>query len=198
MEGTDVLSRFLSLTPEQRERAIQWCLESFNRRIEALNRQREEILARTLRPFEYTPLRLDHRVQEIRLLSLLPGERGESDDVISCRISVADLSNSPRYEALSYRWGDASETRLITIEDEERGATTKFQITVNLFLAMTRLRCESERMLWVDAICIDQQNEVEKSVQVGMMRNIYEKAQRTLIWLGEESNNSRKPFRRNS
>jgi hypothetical protein len=147
----------------------------------------------TSRKFEYHDLDLSDTSREIRLLSLLPGGK---DDDICCRISHADLNNltdSSSYEALSYCWGDKLKQRLITIEAEGQ-SLSEMIITENLFLALAHLRRASdERRLWVDAICINQDDNLEKTEknkQITMMRDIYQNAKNTLIWIGETFDNS--------
>jgi hypothetical protein len=67
----------------------------------------------------------------------------------------------------------------------------QFQATSNLESALRHLRHESEtRTLWIDAICIDQQDDVEKGCQVGQMDQIYKKCSRVCIWLGGAADNS--------
>lgn len=57
-----------------------------------------------------------------------------------------------------------------------------------MFHALRRVRDHRKaRHLWVDAICINQQDDVEKTSQVAAMGNIYESAARSIVWLGQES-----------
>ncbi|KAK5626742.1 hypothetical protein RRF57_002457 [Xylaria bambusicola] len=91
-------------------------------------------------------------------------------------------------QALSYVWG--SPTDLVDIDVD--GAT--FSATRNLYLALRRLReqigrtggNDDSRTLWVDAVCIDQEDADEKRHQVQLMGDIYSQASRGLLWLGEE------------
>ncbi len=90
------------------------------------------------------------------------------------------LTEIPPYEALSYAWGNASETTLISLD----GCRT--QVTNNLHSALRHLRRKGEdRIMWIDAICIDQKNDQEKSHQVVMMKRIYETAEQVVVWLGD-------------
>jgi hypothetical protein len=58
--------------------------------------------------------------------------------------------------------------------------------TPQLIMALTRLRLVSvSRYLWIDQLCIDQDNEDEKAPQIQLMGQIYRKAQRVIVWLGE-------------
>lgn len=89
------------------------------------------------------------------------------------------------YEALSYVWGDDRKPRHIWI------GTSKLHITENLYTALLCLRNHSaDRSLWVDAICIDQTDDAEKSVQVQRMANVYSKASRVRVWLGDAADGS--------
>lgn len=64
-------------------------------------------------------------------------------------------------------------------------------VTKNLYGALNHLRNEhTERDLWVDAICINQDNIKERNYQVTLMKNIFQKSRNTVVWLGEESANS--------
>lgn len=86
------------------------------------------------------------------------------------------------YEGLSYVWGDLQEWRLIQVNG------CPFQVTLNLENAQRYLRlCSLTRVLWIDAICINQRDENEKAHQVRRMRQNYSNATRVLVWLGEAS-----------
>ena len=88
---------------------------------------------------------------------------------IVCDLNIASLEDHPRYEALSYTWGDPGITAAITVGGEE------FLATKNLFDFLHSLRSPiADRFLWVDAICIDQTSEKEKFHQIGLMAKIYE------------------------
>ncbi|KAI8721720.1 HET domain-containing protein [Fusarium sp. LHS14.1] len=120
---------------------------------------------------------LDLSNVSIALLRLLPGKPG---DEIVCDVRTVPLKSDPVYETLSYVWGDQTNTRQITCDGSPR------VITESLYLALSRLRLRDRpRTVWIDQLCIDQTNDVEKSLQVSVMRDIYRKASRGLIWLGE-------------
>lgn len=85
------------------------------------------------------------------------------------------------YEALSYVWGQSSENRTITVDGKEG-----VPVTDNLHAALRRLRRpDRQRILWVDSLCINQENIEERSWQVEMMGRIYSTAARVVIWLGD-------------
>ncbi|KAM7211348.1 Heterokaryon incompatibility protein (HET) domain containing protein [Rhypophila decipiens] len=120
---------------------------------------------------------LDRTSRDIRILSLKPGKR---TDPIVCTLSTTSLDDNPRYEALSYVWGDPSICEKIILDNQER------DVTVNLFAALRRLRYpKKERHLWVDALCINQADNDEKTHQVGLMTFIYPQAKQVLVWLGD-------------
>ncbi|OCL05684.1 hypothetical protein AOQ84DRAFT_298427, partial [Glonium stellatum] len=133
----------------------------------------------------------------LRILILLPGQWS---DPIKCELHHAYICKDrdpvepqyenpegehPMYEALSYTWGDPSVQKTIEL------CGTPFDVGANLESALRHLRTEEHpRRLWIDAICIDQHNLEERSIQVLKMTHIYRQASRVLVWLGEESDNS--------
>ena len=136
----------------------------------------------------------------IRLLKLMPGANLSED--LRCQIFHMSLQNAPQgrpsYEPLSYTWGDSEEKKVIKLAysvspgpgfPAEYGPITpkNLLVTKNLDAALRHLRLEhSPRILWVDAICINQTDEEEKGQQVQQMHAIYKGAKRVVVWLGEE------------
>ncbi|PQE18702.1 hypothetical protein CJF30_00009696 [Rutstroemia sp. NJR-2017a BBW] len=121
--------------------------------------------------------------ESIRLLRLLPSE--DEAAPLCCKLCNYSLQRSSlrthMYEALSYVWGDPKETLPIRVDENQ------FRITANLHAALLRLRDHSfERIIWVDAICIDQSNMEERKNQVQLMAKIYSNAHRVVVWLGEQ------------
>src|SRR5215469_8387733 len=111
-----------------------------------------------------------------RLLELLPGTR---QDDIECNLQGYFLDEAPSYEALSYCWGDGSDRTPIQIND------CTLYITKNLRTGLLHLRdLHEKRVIWADAICINQQDLVERAKQVSIMGDIYKSAVRTVVWLG--------------
>lgn len=123
---------------------------------------------------------------DIRLLVLHPASH--LDDAIVCDLVVASLGTKP-YTALSYTWGPPfegapSEDHSITL------CHSSFTVKENLFQALQHLRDkETPFFLWVDAICINQKDDVERSQQVACMGDIYRSADQVYAWLGVESAN---------
>ncbi|KAF2256101.1 HET-domain-containing protein, partial [Trematosphaeria pertusa] len=85
------------------------------------------------------------------------------------------------YEAISYCWGDAIFSHSLTCDDR-----TTLPITRNVDIMLRHLRKRHEpRYLWVDAICLNQEDAAEKDTQVRLMGEIYQEATKVCIWLGE-------------
>lgn len=122
----------------------------------------------------YKPLT---RPLEIRVLVLHPGEKGSP---IKCSLQHGDLrSKKSGFEALSYVWGSPTITNEITCDNRKRN------VGRNLYGALERLRRpDKDRVLWIDALCINQGDNKEKTQQVRIMGEIYTRARRVLIWLG--------------
>jgi hypothetical protein len=89
------------------------------------------------------------------------------------------LGTPSAYKALSYTWGDTTKDYLVKLDGIE------VPIGANLESALRNLRARGVTPLWVDAICINQSDDVEKSIQVRLMPKIYESAFQVIIWLGE-------------
>ncbi|KAI1299445.1 HET-domain-containing protein [Xylaria venustula] len=122
---------------------------------------------------------LDRTRSEIRLLRILPCPGPQYAWLPCCQTLQMSLEHAPRYQALSYAWGCAEQNRVIIVNN------LKVRIPKNLYEALLALRPPvSPFLLWVDYICINQRDEVEKAWQVGMMRDIYARADRVLAWMG--------------
>jgi hypothetical protein len=111
-----------------------------------------------------------------RVLDLAPGEPAEPLRGSLRRMSV---SNPGPFEALSYVWGRNHVPDTIICDDKT------LPITSSVAVALRRLRSTTDtRTIWVDQVCINQQDLVERSQQVRHMNSIYQKASRVLVWLG--------------
>ena len=123
----------------------------------------------------YRPL--DPVSKQIRLLMLHPGTEGED---IKCHLEHVSLEDRPEFTALSYVWGDPTDTRTILLYN------VPFPVTKNLHAALRSIRSRTPGMpiLWVDALCINQQDLAERSRQVPLMHFIYSQAKYTMVWFG--------------
>jgi hypothetical protein len=117
--------------------------------------------------------------REIRLLYLCASP--DSQRQLECYCRSFDLDDAPPFEALSYVWGDDDPSTKTSILFNDKVT----QVGESLSDALTRLRLpDSTRILWADALCINQDDNEEKSHQVPLMRSIYSSARRTAVWLG--------------
>ncbi|KAE9365706.1 hypothetical protein N431DRAFT_287711, partial [Stipitochalara longipes BDJ] len=96
---------------------------------------------------------------------------------------------APKYMALSYTWGSNEKTGTTLVNGKS------FSVTKNLGHALGSvfpLLEEHDMYLWVDAICINQEDLDEKAIQIGLMKLIYDNASEVVAWLGPESKHSEK------
>jgi hypothetical protein len=143
------------------------------------------LVQHVLPKYVYDPI--DQTLPNIRLLTLFPSSQKYAK--LQGHLHTASLKpHPPTYEALSYVWDDyrwafprSPDTFPLQIDGQD------IMITRSLALALFQIRHSYHpRLLWVDAVCIDQENTNEKSHQVQQMYTIYSLAYRTLIWLGDD------------
>ncbi|KAI0847202.1 heterokaryon incompatibility protein-domain-containing protein [Daldinia vernicosa] len=119
---------------------------------------------------------------QIRLVTI---HQGEEDEDIECTLEnfpFIENIDSHEYEALSYVWGDASSTAFISLNKKP------FQVTRNLEAALRALRLrDRKRLVWIDAICINQANVQERNQEVSRMGKIYSQAGHVIVWLGPDT-----------
>ena len=138
--------------------------------------------------YEYQPLQRS----QIRLLTILSVD----DNGITCELEESEFEHSPAYNALSYAWGAQGSNQpslhcnggSISISPHLHSALMRFYQKWENDDAPDRL---SRPRIWVDAICINQNDHVEKAHQVARMARIYAHARRIIVWLGEHENESR-------
>lgn len=125
----------------------------------------------------------------IRVLTVRQGGPGDS---IECTLTTRPLAvpeiSDPvlPYEALSYHWGRGEASFKIKIYTE--GFPGSFPVGPNLHAALNQLRLpDRPRRLWIDAICINQDDNNEKNAQVSLMAVVYSRATSVCVWLGEAS-----------
>jgi hypothetical protein len=126
-----------------------------------------------LEPYIYTPLPADH----IRLLYVPP--QLNSPRTLSCKLKIFSLHERPQYEALSYAWGTEQPFEHIVCN----GA--KLPVTPHLLEGLRSIsKAIFVQWLWIDAICINQSDDIEKASQVMQMWQIYSAASRVVVWMG--------------
>jgi hypothetical protein len=159
-----------------------------------------------VKDYRYNPLPSDKK--RIRLLRLLPGVL--KNPQVMCAMFEAEFLAGQKlpqklgpdgklcgveYEALSWRWGDEDNSQFTIMIYTDDGKTYKKRVSKTLGLALKYLRLSNDRILWIDAISIDQSNKVERSYQVSMMSLVYTRASQVCVWLGEDDATSQKAFK---
>lgn len=133
--------------------------------------------------FQYEELTGEHQFRVLTLEPSIP-----FDAQVKCKLKAFSRDECDKYEALSYCWGKPEPMTTIEING------LSFAVRPNLASALRYLRLPHDpRTLWVDAICIDQderKKSVEKDLQVKLMDKTYEKACKVIVWLGEEEGHS--------
>ena len=123
---------------------------------------------------------MDKEKREIRILLLQPSE--EEDDALYADLEIVSLDSEPEYKAISYVWGDASDTTDMFLNGE------CVKITKSLAAALRRFRDPKDpAALWADAVCINQADLKERAEQVRIMDKIFAAAVQVNVWLGRLS-----------
>lgn len=130
--------------------------------------------------FEHTPL--PDPQTHIRLLKVINGHIGQP---AKCELTTWPLESLPPYYAISYTWGEPSDTTNIEINDKRMVVRRNCEYVLQQAFAE-----DAAAYLWVDAICIDQENLQEKSYQVAMMGDMYQRAARVLACIGPHADDS--------
>ncbi|KAK4100880.1 heterokaryon incompatibility, partial [Parathielavia hyrcaniae] len=120
-------------------------------------------------------------------IRLLRVQKGWSTDDIICYLfeSYPDQERGVAYKALSYTWGGLMHMPTaglpkVLVDGYE------LELTENLYTSLGHIRCHDlDVTLWVDAICINQQDPKDKGHQVKQMGKVYAGADEVLIWLGQ-------------
>ena len=143
---------------------------------------RQTLLENTVRSDHeclYEPLQLNrHQIRLLEVDQLDFDEHGHP--TLHCSLAVVSLEKNTEYDALSYTWGDPNDLENIQINSHV------IPVTRNLFDALSTLKRSRnlQRRIWVDAVCIDQENIYERNQQVSLMTEIYSRAHTVRIWLG--------------
>jgi hypothetical protein len=132
--------------------------------------------------FKYKPLQTS--TKQIRLLEL----QSKVGDIVHCSLAHFDLNDNVHYQALSYTWGPVAPTYKILIDGQT------FRLRENLYQFLKTIASQSstsktaqnfgKRYIWIDQICINQDDIVERTQQVSIMGIIYRRALQVVVWLG--------------
>ena len=149
-------------------------------------------------PSIYRHAPLDPANQEIRLLQVSKNLEGGRETLFTCMITASLLDSScPPYKALSYVWHDDTpvyDRRMVETWEpgphhgDEITSTAIAKLQGSALTAIWQLmETENELTIWIDGICIDQENIVERGSQVSIMSTIYQNAEEVVAWLGPDS-----------
>ncbi|KAK7999672.1 hypothetical protein PG990_012272 [Apiospora arundinis] len=134
-----------------------------------------------LLPYTYHPLPANAQTRIIELFPSPPGSEAETP--LRCRLrdfNVYGDMDCEDYEAVSYAWGEPRFTEQLIVDDDYFLMTT-----VNFRDALRRFQLpDRPRLLWIDAVCINQQDEEDKGRQIPFMSQVYSGACGVLVWLG--------------
>ncbi|KAK4445750.1 heterokaryon incompatibility protein-domain-containing protein [Podospora aff. communis PSN243] len=126
---------------------------------------------------------------------------------IELDIKVFQLDHAPPYRALSYTWGPSHQGQPPYVDGDKRPiriAGRRFLVLPNLWDALVQLRecfrrggelSEGPRYLWIDALCINQDDLAERAAQVSVMDRVYSQATQTVVWLGKADHETSKARR---
>ncbi|KAK3382096.1 heterokaryon incompatibility protein-domain-containing protein [Lasiosphaeria ovina] len=142
-----------------------------------------------------------HPLPGPRCIRLVDVELGPEDEAVSISIQAHQLETAPPYDALSYTWGDPSSPLVfppeMSMEDAYILCDGKpLAVRPNLASALRALRAPAstpgrlgiprQALIWIDAICINQDDLAERAAQVAMMGDVYGRAETVIVWLGPE------------
>lgn len=161
-----------------------------------LNRAKREIrLVHIKNSVELTSFTHDPVVSDLLEKDEVTRANIEKGFPVQCSIVHASLDDKPAYIALSYTWGDFANRQNIYVTDDE-GTITTLQVTRNLYAALRHIRLDllpgvgGDAFIWIDAICINQDDDEEKGWQVQQMLSIYHSSLNVLLWLGPKTDGS--------
>ncbi|KAM0168886.1 hypothetical protein ACHAPF_010545 [Botrytis cinerea] len=128
----------------------------------------------------YQPL--DRSTDQMRLLERV-AVRPESTSCCNLpvfKLVVKSLSDLVEYSALSYAWGEDSSLECIVING------SRVEVRANLANILVHI-CPTTSFLWIDALCINQDDVNERNHQVMQMSSIYKQAREVIVWLGDNT-----------
>ncbi|KAH7303526.1 heterokaryon incompatibility protein-domain-containing protein [Stachybotrys elegans] len=130
---------------------------------------------------------------QIRLLKV---ELDANGTQVQCELKTFCLKDDPEYIAISYTWGPPTTQHEATNTSSGTVRCNGYNIEVTQNLYHLLLRISGDESLqpswyWVDFLCINQNDNIEKSSQVSLMASIYHSANRVIAWLGEEDSHTK-------
>lgn len=149
-------------------------------------------------PSYHNTNRLDSNKRQIRLLVV---DQGAFSDPIIAQFETVFLSgnetnneslpSAPEFWALSYCWGDFNEPAQPSlrngVSNGDGNDMSEISVSQHVAAAIRRLRTSDKPLrIWIDTICINQEDMIERSEQVGIMNIIYQTAAEVHVWSGED------------
>lgn len=129
---------------------------------------------------------------EIRLLAI---EGLGRIDIVQCRLIQVQLTEQLSFTALSYCWGDTSVTKTILVDGRSVEVTTNLESCLKKLtikpMDASDTKSDREFLLWVDALCINQNSVPERNNQIPKMKTIFSFAKEVIVWLGTEGKNTK-------
>lgn len=130
-------------------------------------------------PYQYSPIRSPGTIRLLRIES--------REETTLCLLETVKLANCPTFWAVSYLWGSEEKPKLLKISRYSRPDFGYIAVTSNCAAAIEALIPIGVRYLWVDALCINQDDRSEKEIQVPLMGQIYSQASLVVGHLPTES-----------
>jgi len=163
---------------------VQTTLQRTNSKLDAI--QASSTSVDTIGPsIDHTISLVPDLVSKTEALQLTTKDQHPSQRPLAGVLETVSLESVPNFVALSYVWGPETDKVPFILNG------TEVSITNNLSIALRHLQHDTEQiLLWIDALCIDQSNVVEKGQQVLRMRDIYAAAESVTVWLGPAADNS--------
>jgi hypothetical protein len=96
----------------------------------------------------------------------------------------------PKYTAISYAWEDSSPFQRVLLKDGRQIWLSK--TLSGLFASLAKR--QSHFIVWIDALCINQNDVEERGHQVNLMAQVYSLAEKVVIWLGEGCDETNEAF----
>ena len=133
--------------------------------------------------YQYVPLMPDGST--FRIVSIVSIFAGKGDSQIKYHFFEVPNSSKPKYSALTYTWGDPTITSFVRVHGHVIGTAENPPRRLE-----TSERPSECSHIWIDALCINQKNELEKATQIPLMRRIYQQSNLVTIYLGTYSDGS--------
>lgn len=140
-----------------------------------------ETMARTKRQTEQAARTIHEPLAEgsMRLLRIVTASNAE--ETISCETIHVLFGEKRKFEALSYRWGESMAEKPILLN----GVEIKVRQNLRDALCILRRRAGSDKLYWIDALCINQDDVAERNLHLQLMHSIFFRASTVLVWLGK-------------